>query len=146
MKTIGKVMALTISAIFLTRSVWAQQDDERSISKKKYEVVTQLKETCGTFNQRKIYRNFLLQAMKECPFISNFHIIQLKDSHDNCYVDWVYNVNKWSDITHFYEWIFSTIHSSKDSILSEALSPYGPNYGIGGAIEMRKLSKAMAKH
>lgn len=145
MKTIEKTAALFALAIFLSQSAFAQTNEGWSFPKKKFEVITHERETCN-LNKRKLYRDFLTQSMKECPYISNFHIIQLKDSNDTCYVVWIYDVNEWSDITHFYEWVFSTIHSSKDSTLLQALAPYKPNYSIGGAIEMHQLSKAMAKH
>lgn len=144
MKTL-KILALgSILFLALSSTVHAQQTVQKD---GRYQVSTQLNETNGTYDERKLYRSFLTEAMKQCPYISNFQIVEVSGSSDNHQVEWKYDVNGWEDITHFYSWIDKNIRSSKDSTLIKALTPYRPYYVLGGKITVHKKTKdEMAKN
>lgn len=114
--------------------------------KKSMEVVTRLQEVNGNYNERKLYRAFLTEAMKQCPYIDHFHIIEVPGSEANHDVEWIYEVSNWGDITKFYHWMNSTIRASKDSTLIKALTPYRPVYDLGGVIDVHKSAESLVKH
>ncbi|MGH2643189.1 MAG: hypothetical protein ACRDE2_04520, partial [Chitinophagaceae bacterium] len=84
--------------------------------------------------------------LKNCPYISNFNIHEAMNSQNNHDVVWTYDVNGWNDITKFYSWISDQLTGSKDNGLKTAMTPYAPDYAIGGQIQVGKRSKdALAK-
>lgn len=107
----------------------------------KYEVTTHLVEQRGTLEERRLYREFLKEYMKNCPYISDFNVQQSVGSGNNHDVVWTYDVNSWNDITRFYSWISSQLKSSDDDGLKKAMTPYAPDYAIGGQIQLEKRSK-----
>lgn len=114
---------------------------------KKYRVTDQLKETFGSYGDRKLYRTFLIQSIKNCPFVSQFQISEIPGNADNHEVVWTYEVNGWNDITRFYDWIQSHMRDSGDSTLQKALTPYQPYYSLGGLIRVEnKNQRGMAKN
>jgi hypothetical protein len=107
----------------------------------KYTVQTRLKEKKGSYEERKLYREFLKVSMKDCPCISHFSVHEALGNSDNHDVVWSYQVDNWNDITQFYAWISQQL-KSKNSSLKEAMTPYQPDYTIGGQISMEKTNKA----
>lgn len=143
MKTIIKMLfaAVLISGTGFTTI--AQQSSAQTVERSgKYEVNTQLVEKEGTYDQRKLYREFLVAYMKNCPYISHFDIHEAVGSSDNHDVVWSYEVNGWDDITKFYSWVREHLQSSEDNGLKKAMTPYKPDYAIGGQIKMEKVSKS----
>lgn len=128
------VAALAVSTAF---SASAQQTH----SKGKLEVSTNLKETVGTSAQRQLYREFLAEYMKQCPYINNFSIHEAIGSTDDHNVVWTYNVNSWDDITKFYGWVSDKLKSTEDDGLKKAMTPYKPDYAIGGQIKVKERGK-----
>lgn len=112
----------------------------------KYQVTTQIREAAGSYQERKVYRGFLEEYMKNCPYISKFSIEEQPHSTDNHEVIWKYDVNSWNDITRFYSWIGDQLKLEDESGLKKALEPYAPKYQIGGQIIMeKKLRSVVAK-
>jgi hypothetical protein len=148
MKTIIKMLFVALLIIGTTfiahgRSLQAPVDQKPD----KYEVTTQLVEEKGTYEQRKLYREFLTEYMKNCPYISNFSIHEEIDSHNDHDVVWTYDINNWDDITKFYSWVTNQLKSSKNDGLKTAMTPYAPDYAIGGRIQVEKRDKAaLAKY
>jgi hypothetical protein len=136
MKTIIKLLFVAVLTTGITVAANAQKHSG------KYEVSTQLKESRGSYDQRKLYREFLSEYMKNCPYISNFSIHEAIGSADNHNIVWKYDVNGWDDITKFYGWISEQIKSKQDNGLMKAMTPYEPDYAIGGQIHLEKRSKA----
>jgi hypothetical protein len=110
-------------------------------SSRKYQVSTRLKESTGTYQQRQLYRGFLTEYMKECPYISHFSMQEAVGSPDNHDVVWRYEVNSWNDITAFYAWVDNQLKSSENNGLKKAMTPYAPDYAIGGQINVQKKGK-----
>jgi hypothetical protein len=117
------------------------QDEGKSqaVRHKKFTVSTQLTENTGTYEQRKLYREFLVEFMKNCPYISDFNIRETPEKSDNRQVEWTYEVNGWKDLTAFYGWVTDQL-KSKDEGLKKALTPYWPDYSIGGKITLKENS------
>lgn len=132
------IKAIFLVAIIAGVSVIAAQA-QQTIGK--YTVTTQQKEKKGTYEQRKLYREFLEVSMKDCPYISHFSVHEILSDTDNHDVVWSYQVNNWEGITHFYDWINQQLKSS-NSGLKEAMTAYRPDYTIGGQISMEKTDKA----
>jgi hypothetical protein len=107
----------------------------------KYQVTTRLKESTGTYQERELYRGFLTEYMKACPYISHFSVQEAVGSADNHDVVWRYQVNSWNDITAFYAWVNNQLKSSDDNGLKKAMTPYAPVYAIGGQIDVQKKGK-----
>jgi len=126
---------LTSGAVFTTQA-------QSKKDSKKYEVKTKLTEKEGTYEQRKLYRQFLTEFMNNCPYISHFSIHEAIGDSDNHAVVWRYDVNGWEDITQFYNWVSKHLEHAKENGLKKALTPYLPDYAIGGQIQMEKKSKA----
>lgn len=143
MKTIIKML---FAALLIGGTAFAAnaQDSQFQVDQKpgKYEVNTQLIEQTGTYDQRKLYREFLTEYMNNCPYISSFSIHEAIGSHNNHEVVWTYDVNGWNDITRFYSWVSDQLKSAKDEGLKKAMTPYAPDYAIGGQIHVEKRSKA----
>ncbi len=135
MKTISKALIVVLLFTGFTFSGHAQQ------RKGNLEVTTQLKETNGSYDQRKLYREFLISYMKNCPYISNFNIRETTQTSDNHDVTWSYDVNSWDDITKFYGWVESHLKPGKNGGLKKAMTPYQPDYAIGGKIQVHKAQK-----
>lgn len=108
----------------------------------KYEVTTRLTEKEGTYEQRKLYRGFLTEYMKNCPYISNFSVHEAVDAQNNHDVIWTYDVNGWDDITKFYSWVGEHLKPTEKDGLKMAMSPYAPDYAIGGQIHLEKRNKS----
>lgn len=143
MKTIIKML---FAVILLSGTAFAThaQSSAKHLSQKsgKYLVQTQLTEKKGSYEERKLYRKFLENYVKECPYVSHFNIREVKASSDNHEVVWSYEVNGWKDITLFYNWIKERVEASNDNGMKEAMTPYAPDYAIGGQIQMQKRTKA----
>lgn len=138
MKTISKSFIPAI--LFLLSGFFAfgqTQHDLPAIQQRKFLVSTQLVESNGTYEQRKLYREFLVEFMKNCPYISDFNICEKSASSDNHQVEWTYQVNGWRGITEFYNWVNDQLQS-KNKGLKIALTPYGHDYAIGGKIMMEE--------
>lgn len=143
MKTILNLMVvLTLFLACIAGANAQERATNHRGPKNKFTVSARLTEGTGTYSDRTLCRVFLKEAMKACPYITNFHIIELNGSKDNHRVVWIYNVNGWDAITHFYSWINTAIHTTKDSILIEALTPYAPDYALGGAISVNEVNKS----
>ncbi len=141
MKTISKMFIIAVLITGLSFGANAQA------GKGKLRVSTQLKEINGSHEQRKLYRTFLISYMKNCPYISNFKMDETAGASDNHEVTWNYDVNSWNDITSFYNWIEEHLKSGKDDGLKKALTPYKPDYALGGKIRVQKRGKsALAKN
>lgn len=111
------------------------------------EVTTQLKEATGTYDQRKLYRKFMEESMKDCPYVHNFSIRESIGTADNHKVEWHYRVDGWDDITKFYSWLNTKLKSGQENGVRMALTPYAPNYSLGGKISVAKRVKSsLAKH
>lgn len=136
MKNVTRVLivAILFSGVSLMAHAQKQSGD--------LEVKTQLTEAKGTYEQRKLYREFLTAYMKKCPYISHFSIHEAVGSTDNHKVVWRYEVNNWEDITKFYHWVSQHIESKKEGGLVKAMTPYAPTYNIGGKIHVEELNKA----
>lgn len=144
MKTIKNGLLLAILLLSTSIVAYAQQVHKTEKNGRyKYLVTTQLKETTGTYEQRKLFREFLTQAIETCPYVSNFRVTEQANGADNHSVTWTYEVNGWNDITYFYNWINHEVFSLQNSVLKLALTPYGPNYAIGGEIDMNKKDKSL---
>lgn len=140
MKTILKS---SFAILLLLGTVMVSNGQKHS---EKYQVTTLLREAAGTFQERKVYRGFLEEYMKNCPYISNFSIQEPVHSTDNHEVIWTYEVNSWNDITRFYSWIRDQMKSKDQGGLKKAMEPYAPKYQIGGQISMQKTFRpAVAK-
>lgn len=131
MKTIAKIFFV---ALLTGSSVFAAQAQQSN--KGKLEVTTRLTESKGTLEERQLYREFLVEYMKQCPYISNFSVQPAIGSSDNHNVVWTYNVNSWDDITKFYGWVNEKLKSNTSEGLKKALTPYNPDYAIGGQINV----------
>jgi hypothetical protein len=138
MKTLKILAWASILFLALGSAVHAQQIVQKE---GRYQVVTKLSETNGTYDERKLYRSFLTEAMKQCPYVSNFQIVEVSGSSDNHQVEWKYDVDGWEDITRFYNWIDKNLHSTNDSTFIKALTPYRPDYVLGGKITVHKKTK-----
>lgn len=136
MKKIAKIFLVALLIGGSALSVSAQQQ-----SKGKLEVNTRLTESIGSHTQRQLYREFLAEYMKECPYITNFKIHEALGSSDNHDVVWTYDVNSWDDITKFYGWINEKLKSRGDDGLKKAMTPYQPDYAIGGQIKVSERNK-----
>lgn len=144
MKTIIKV--LTIAILFSGFSFMANAQDTQEPSGKLV-VNTQLQESQGTYGQRKVFRTFLKDYMKDCPYISHFSIHEALNSSDNHEVVWTYEVNSWNDITAFYNWVGKQLKSKSNEGFKNAMTPYQPDYAIGGKIHVERRSKsALARY
>jgi hypothetical protein len=111
------------------------------------EVSALVSETTGTYGERKLCRQFLEQYMKDCPYVRDFSVTEMPGSVDNHAVVWHYRVDNWNQITQFYGWLATRLKSSKDEGIKTALSPYGPDYKLGGRISVAKWNRSMlAKH
>lgn len=138
MKTFKNLALMALFFTGITSAVYGQSSFNK---KEKYHVViTKLKETTGNYTQRKLYRSFLTMAMKKCPYIKNFHVVELHHADDR-EVTWQFDVNDWGDITRFYSWMNKAVHSSVDSTLINALTPYRPDYIPTGKITVYKNKK-----
>lgn len=135
MKSIISALLVTVLISGFSLTSYAQQPSG------KLEVTTQLKETEGTYDQRKLYRKFLVQYMKDCPYVSHFSVEEAVGKSDNHKVQWSYQVNSWSDITKFYGWVTEQLKATKEEGLKMALTPYGPDYALGGQIHVSKRGK-----
>ena len=124
------IATLFSSTAFISR---AQQKTE------KFTVFTSLKENSGSYDQRKLYREFLTSYMKDCPYISHFNILEESNATDNHNVVWTYEVNSWDDITKFYGWVNQQL-KSKDGGLKKAMTPFSPDYAIGSKIKVEKTN------
>lgn len=123
------------------------QDHQKSHQKGRYDVSARLTESNGNYDQRKICRAFLADAMQQCPYVSDFRIEEDPGAGDNHQVVWHYRVNSWDDITRFYDWVNKAVYERKDKTLLLALEPYRPDYAIGGKIEVhdrRDLKRSVA--
>ena len=110
-------------------------------------VQTKLTETLGSYDQRKLYRDFLTSYMADCPYISNFSVHEAVGSSDNHKVVWEYQVNSWDDITKFYSWVSQHIKQKDETGLRKAMTPFEPDYNIGGKIQVTPFKESMlAKH
>lgn len=136
MKTIAKFL---LAIIITSTSMLAANAQHQS--KGKLEVNTRLTETEGSYTQRKLYREFLAEYMKDCPYISNFSVREAVGASDNHEVVWTYDVNSWDDITRFYSWINGKIKSRTDDGLKKALTPFKPDYALGGRIKVTERGK-----
>lgn len=136
MKPIIKMLFVAVLISGFSYTSHAQQTSGR------YAVSTQLKEAEGSYDQRKLYRQFLVEYMKNCPYISHFKVSEAVGTSDNHIVNWNYDVNSWDDITKFYSWVNENIKSAKENGLKMALTPYEPLYAIGGQIHMERKTKA----
>lgn len=148
MKTIIKYF---FAALLIGGTAFAAnaQESQSQVSPKpgKYEVTTRLTEKVGTYEQRKLYREFLTEYMKNCPYISNFSVHEMLDAHNNHDVVWTYEVNGWNDITKFYSWIAEHLKDSQKDGLKMSMTPYAPDYAIGGEIHLEKRnSSELAKN
>lgn len=132
--------------LLMVMLVVASQTKTIAQQRARLEVVTKLQELNGNYAARKLYRGFLTEAMKRCPYIHNFRIAELPGAGDNQHVEWIYDVNNWDDITSFYNWIKITMQNSTDSSLIKALTPYAPSYDVGGAIDVHKNEETLVKH
>ncbi|MGH2645601.1 MAG: hypothetical protein ACRDE2_16745, partial [Chitinophagaceae bacterium] len=69
MKTIIKLL---FAAFLISGTAFAAnaQSSQSEVNQKpgRYEVNTQLVEQKGTYEQRKLYREFLIQYLKNCPY------------------------------------------------------------------------------
>lgn len=144
MKTLKVFIIVALTILTCETALVAQQKE--SASRDRLEVTTSLQETNGSYDERKLYRGFLTEAMKHCPYIHHFHIIAYPDASKNNYVQWVYEVNSWDDITKFYSWINTTMHDASDSTLIKALTPYKPSYNVGGAIDVHQKGEKLVNH
>lgn len=143
MKTIIKLLFAAFIITGTGFAATAQQSSTEEVQKPgKYEVTTRLVEKVGTMEQRQLYREFLEEYMENCPYISHFSVQQAVGSNNNHDVVWTYQVNSWSDVTKFYSWVGNQLKSSKEDGLKKAMTPYAPDYAIGGQIQMEKRSKA----
>lgn len=141
MKTITMVLWV---AVLCTGSVIAANAQKPSGN---LEVMSSLHETSGTYDERKLCRQFLEQYMKDCPYITDFSIREVPGATDNHVVEWQYRVDSWDQITQFYGWLAEKIKSPKKDAVKMALSPYGPDYSLGGKMWVSRTSrKALAKH
>lgn len=138
-----KIMQILMIAFFAGGSVFAANAQQHATGK--LQVTTQLKESKGSSDQRQLYRQFLEEYMKNCPYISNFKVEEALGSQDDHNVVWSYNVNSWEDITKFYSWINEQLKSNKNDGLKMALTPYQPDYAIGGKINVTEKGKKLAK-
>lgn len=129
-------------AVVLLLSVMSLASQGQKKNKGTMVVTTHLKETNGTYAQRQLYRSFLKDFMKDCPFISHFNVHEAIHSTDNHLVVWTYEVNGWKDITEFYNWINRSLTSDGHSGLIKALTPYKPDYNFGGTIHVEKISRS----
>ncbi len=112
----------------------------------KLEVTSRVTELNGTYGERKLYRDFLTTYMKKCPYISHFSISEAVGAQDNHDVIWHYEVENWDNITKFYDWISDHLKSRDDNGLKKAMTPYRPDYNIGGKMKVEQTSKTiMAK-
>jgi|GEM_PF-4546462 len=136
MKKLGKMFAI---ALLLTAPLILPRAQAQSVGK--LLVTTHLKEASGTYEQRKLYREFLEAYMKKCPYISHFDIMEMPGANDNHQIEWRYEVNNWNGITHFYNWINEQIEE-KDNGIKTALTPYAPHYALGGDIQVTKRTKS----
>lgn len=132
------ITTILFAALLVSGSFFAAQAQKAS---GRLTVSTQLKETNGTYDQRQLYRQFLTNYMQECPYISHFSIYEAPGSSDNHEVVWSYEVNNWQDITEFYAWVNQQL-KSKDDGLKKAMTPYQPDYTIGGQINVQKTKDA----
>lgn len=135
MKTLAKTIIVVVLLIGMTLASQAQQQ------KRELVVTTRLKETNGSYAQRKLYRSFLEGFMKDCPYITHFHVQEAMSASNNHKVVWIYEVNSWGNITQFYNWIHESLKSTKNTGLKKALTPYKPDYEIGGKIQVEEKSK-----
>lgn len=133
MRTFLKMVFITA---FLSSAAFAIHAQQKS---GKLTVYSRLQEKVGTYDQRKLYREFLTDYMKDCPFISHFHIEEALNTTNNHDVIWTYEVNNWDDITQFYGWVNRQL-KLKEGGLKKALTPYQPDYAIGGQIRVEKTS------
>lgn len=141
MKSIIKVLF----AIVLVSGIAIQVSAQRNAGE--LQVNTRLRESEGTYDQRQLYRKFLEEYMKNCPYITNFSVREVVGTSDNHDVEWRYNVNSWDDITKFYSWVAQQLKSPKESGLKMALAPFAPDYAIGGQISVAKRMKSsLARH
>ena len=138
-----KIIKMFIIALLVSGSVLAATAQQKSSGK--LQVNTQLKEIEGTSAQRELYRGFLEEYMKNCPFVSNFKVQQAIGTKDDHNVVWSYNVNSWDDITKFYSWITDQLKSKGNDGLKMAMTPYKPDYAIGGKINVTERNKSLAK-
>lgn len=138
-----KIINMFMVALLVSGSVLAATAQQKTTGK--LQVNTQLRETKGTIAQRQLYREFLEEYMKNCPFISNFKVQQAIGTTDDHNVVWTYNVNSWDDITKFYGWVTEQLKSDKKGGLKMAMTPYKPDYAIGGKIEVTERSRSLAK-
>lgn len=132
MKTFVKISMVLLLLAGTGLSAWAQ--------KAKYTVTTKLTEGQGSYDQRKLYREFLADAMHACPYISHFRIVEQTNSQDNHDVVWTYEVSGWDDLTRFYNWVNKRLTSGEDPALKKALTPYAPQYALGGQLTMTRTS------
>ena len=110
-------------------------------------VKTNLTESLGSYDQRKLYRDFLVSYMKDCPYISNFTVVEAAGSDDNHNVVWQYQVDSWQDITKFYDWVAKHVKDKDETGFRKAMTPFQPDYNIGGKIQVKPVDKAMlAQH
>lgn len=130
--------AIVVAILFSSVSFMASAQKKSG----KLVVKTQLTEAKGTYDQRKLYREFLTTYMDKCPYISNFSIAEAIGSTDNHKVVWRYDVNSWEDITKFYNWISKNIKEERQGGLVKAMTPYQPDYNIGGKISVHKINEA----
>lgn len=140
------IIKLLFAALLISGTTFAAnaQSLQSQVDQKpgKYQVNTQLVEQKGTYEERKLYREFLTEYMKNCPYITNFSVHEAVGSHNNHDVVWNYDVNDWNDITKFYSWVTSQLKASNNDGLKTAMTPYAPDYAIGGQIQVEKRSKA----
>src|SRR5699024_11299491 len=115
---------LTSGAVFTTQ---AQSKKDG----KKYEVKTKLTEKEGTYEQRKLYRQFLTEFMNNCPYISHFSIHEAIGDSDNHAVVWRYDVYGWEDINQFYNWVSKHLENSTENCLNKSLSHDMSYYDLG---------------
>lgn len=134
MKNICKLLFVAALCIAVSFGTQAQSTGKLRVS-------TQLKETNGNYDQRRLYREFLTDYLKKCPYISDFQVQEVPGSADNHLVIWSYDVNNWDQITSFYNWINTHLKKKSDG-LKVALTPFQPDYAIGGVIQVEKKSKS----
>ncbi len=136
MKSISKILLVAILLSGFSLMAGAQKKSG------KLEVKAQLTEVKGTYDQRKLYRDFLTEYMTKCPYISHFSIREAVGSSDNHKVVWSYQVDSWEDITKFYHWVSKQIGAKEENGLAMAMTPYAPDYNIGGRIHVGKTNGA----
>lgn len=138
MKTTCKMLLVLLLLNGICLFARAQEKHEKLV------VTSRLTELKGTYPERQLYRDFLTTYMKNCPYISHFSIHEADGASDNHEVIWHYEVKNWDSITQFYDWISDHLKSGKDNGLKKAMTPYQPEYDIGGKMKVEEISKATA--